>query len=593
MKRLFIITGEYSGDQHASYVVRELRSIMPDVAIEAIGGEALKKEGIKLFCDHSKMNVVGLDFKAIWEHICLGKNLLRYLKKEFKPNAVLLVDYGGFNLRMAKELHRMGIPCYYYICPQLWVTRRYRIKTIKKYVKKVFLTLPFEKEIYEKEGIPCEYVGHPLVSQLPERYEREKFIEENNLDRNKKIVGIFPGSRKFELENLMDTFLKSVEILEKKSDNIQFCLAQAPTISDELLNKYLKNNPNIKVLKNKNYELLSCADTLMLASGTVALEAALYQTPMIISYRAPWLFYAVYLLIRYIKLVSLPNIILGREVVPELIQHKANPELIAKNIYDLTFDENTRNKMKDALCEMREKLEDRVSSKQVAASLRENLYKDNINKSYFDNLYINFISFFALIYFYFLDLFTRKRIVNYRKFNKPVIYAIWHGLQNSVGCFTKEDRANINILISPSNDGEIANRICRMINFKTIRGSHKRRGSQALREIIRALKNGESVIYTVDGPKGPAYKVKNGILKIAQLSGATVVPISAQMNPIVRFNSWDKYELLTFFTGMTLVMGNEIEIPHDCSEEEGEKYRIQIEDELYRLKEIARKEFKW
>ena len=190
-------------------------------------------------------------------------------------------------------------------------------------------------------------------------------------------------------------------------------------------------------------------------------------------------------------------------------------------------------------------------------------------------------------------MFTRKRIVNYRKFNKPVIYAIWHGLQNSVGCFTKEDRANINILISPSNDGEIANRICRMINFKTIRGSHKRRGSQALREIIRALKNGESVIYTVDGPKGPAYKVKNGILKIAQLSGATVVPISAQMNPIVRFNSWDKYELLTFFTGMTLVMGNEIEIPHDCSEEDGERYRVQIEDELYRLKEIARKEFKW
>ena len=140
MKRLFIITGEYSGDQHASYVVRELRSIMPDVVIEAIGGEALKKEGIKLFCDHSKMNVVGLDIKAIWEHICLGKNLLRYLKKEFKPNAVLLVDYGGFNLRMAKALHRMGIPCYYYICPQLWVTRRHRIKTIKKYVKKVFLT---------------------------------------------------------------------------------------------------------------------------------------------------------------------------------------------------------------------------------------------------------------------------------------------------------------------------------------------------------------------------------------------------------------------------------------------------------------------
>lgn len=593
MKRLFIITGEYSGDQHASYVVRELRSIMPDVEIEAVGGENLKKEGVKLFCDHSKMNVVGLNFKAIWDHICLGKRLLHYLKKEFKPKVVLLIDYGGFNLRMAKELHKMGIPCYYYICPQLWATRRHRINAIKKYVTKVFLTLPFEKEIYEKAGIPCEYVGHPLVSQLPEKYDREKFIEENNLDKDKKIIGIFPGSRKFELENLMDTFLKSANILEKKSDNIQFCLAQAPTISDELLNKYLKNNSNIKVLKNKNYELLSCADTLMLASGTVALEAALYQTPMIISYRAPWLFYIVYLLIRYIKLVSLPNIILGKEFIPELIQHKSNPKLIADNIFDLTFDEKARQNMKNSFYEMNEKLEDKVSSKQVAISLREALYKDSTNKSYFDNLYINFISFFALIYFYFLDLFTRKKIINYRKFNKPVIYAIWHGLQNSVGCFSKEDRENINILISPSNDGEIANRICRMINFNTIRGSHKRRGSQALREIIRALKSGESVIYTVDGPKGPAYKVKNGILKIAQLSGATVVPISAHMKPIVKFNSWDKYELLTFFTSMTLVMGDEIMIPKDCNDEDGEKYRVTIENELYRLKEIAIKEFKW
>lgn len=214
-------------------------------------------------------------------------------------------------------------------------------------------------------------------------------------------------------------------------------------------------------------------------------------------------------------------------------------------------------------------------------------------KTFSDKLYIYSVTFFILIYFALLDFFMRKKIVNYKKFRKPVIYAIWHGVQNAVGAFSREDRANINILISPSNDGEIANRICESINFKTIRGSHKRRGSQALREIIRALKHGESLIYTVDGPKGPMYKVKDGIIKIAQLSGCPVVPISAHMDSVFRINSWDKYELPTVFTKMLLVMGDEINIPKSASVEEGEKYRVQIEEDLLKLKEIAIKEFKW
>ncbi|MEI8377786.1 MAG: lipid-A-disaccharide synthase [bacterium] len=375
MKKLFIITGEHSGDTHASYVVDEIKKLSQDIEIEAIGGNCLKSKGIKLFSDHSKMGSTGLTPKIIFDHLKLGANLVNYLKKDFKPDAVLLIDYGGFNLKIAEELKGSGIKVFYYICPQLWATRKGRIKQIKKYVGKVFLTLPFEKEIYDKEQIPSQFVGHPLVSQLPEAYDRRKFIEENNLDPNKKIVGIFPGSRKMELENLLGTFISAAEILNKKSADIQFCIAQAPNISDETLQKYFKNtNLDIKILKNQNHQLLSCADALILASGTVALEAALYNTPMIISYKAHWFVYFVYLCIRDIKFAALPNIILNQEIIKEFIQQKSRPDLIADEVYDLIFNNNKKNILSDKLKQMKDMLSDKCSSKEVAKALLEEIY---------------------------------------------------------------------------------------------------------------------------------------------------------------------------------------------------------------------------
>lgn len=370
MKKLFIITGEYSGDMHAACVVDQIRTLSDEINIEAIGGESLNSRGVKLFSDHSKMGGTGLTPKMLLDHINLGKNLVKYLKEDFKPDAVLLIDYSGFNLKIAQALKGRGIKVFYYICPQLWATRKGRIKSIKKYVDKVFLTLPFEKEIYDKENIPNEFVGHPLITQLPPAYDKQKFIEENNLDPNKKIVGIFPGSRKMELEYLYKTFIAAAEILEQKSDQIQFCVAQAPNIKDELLQKYAKDtNIELKILKNKNHQLLSCADALILASGTVALEGALYGTPLLISYRAPWFYYFVYLCIRYIKFAALPNIIVGKEIIKELIQNKSKAELIADETYDLIFNDKRKTVIADDLKDMKDMLGDKCSSREVAKAL--------------------------------------------------------------------------------------------------------------------------------------------------------------------------------------------------------------------------------
>ncbi len=358
MKKLFIITGEYSGDKHASNLVKELKKINPDIEIEAVGGENLKNEGVKLFCNHSKMSVVGFNFKIIFNHILLGRKIAKYLKNTYKPDMVLLVDYGGFNLNLSKVISKYGFKIYYYIPPQIWASRKWRLNTVKKNINKVLTIFPFEKEMYEKIGVDAEFVGHPLLEQLPPKTDKNTFLEENNLDKSKKLISIFPGSRTFEINNLLSVFLDAARIIKSKNPNVQFLLCQAPNIKDELilpqLSKY--QDLEIKVLKNKNYELLSVSDALILASGTVALEAALYDTPMIISYRGPWLLYFIYLLVRSIKRVSLPNIITNKDIIPEIIQKNAKPHIIANEILKIINDETYRNEMIKSLSEVKEKL---------------------------------------------------------------------------------------------------------------------------------------------------------------------------------------------------------------------------------------------
>lgn len=368
MKKLFIITGEHSGDIHASKVVEELKKIYPDVIIEGIGGENLKNAGVKLFSDHKKMSVVGFSTKIILDHLNLGKRVVDYIKNIFKPDLVLLVDYGAFNLGVAKFLKKAGIKVYYYIPPQVWASRKWRINTIKKNIDKVLCIFPFEKEMYEQNGINTHYCGHPLTYELPEKANRDEFFEKHGLDKNKKLISIFPGSRVLELKNLMKTFVKSAKILKNKHPELQFLISQAPNLSDEIYNKYLEKS-EFKVIKGENHAMLSTSDALILASGTVALEASLYQTPMIISYHGPWLFYLIYLTVRCIKKVSLPNIITNKDIVPELIQTNAKADLIAQNIEKLLYDKDYRENHIKGLSEVRTLLSDKNSPLEAAQEI--------------------------------------------------------------------------------------------------------------------------------------------------------------------------------------------------------------------------------
>lgn len=375
MKKIFIITGEYSGDMHASNVARHLLEMNSDIQIEAIGGESLKAMGIKLFSDHSKMSAMGLTPKILLDHISLGKRVVNYLTNEYKPDLVLLIDYGAFNLKMARFLKKAGIRINYYIPPQVWASRKYRIKSIKKYVDKVFCIFPFEKEMYESYGIKTTYCGHPLISQLPQPANKEEFFAKYDLDTNKKLVSVFSGSRKFELNNLMKTFIKSAKDLKKKHPDLQIVFSQAPSINDETFQKYYKDC-DFKVIKGDNQALLSCSDSLILASGTVALEASLYNTPMIISYKGPILFWFIYLLVRCINRVCLPNIIMNKDIVPEILELQATPSNIVYNTEQLLYDSNVRNTQIEGLKAVREKLSDKNSSLEVAKEIYRELFEE-------------------------------------------------------------------------------------------------------------------------------------------------------------------------------------------------------------------------
>ena len=372
MKKVFVITGEHSGDIHAGKVVQILKEQNPEIEVHGIGGENLKNAGATIFCDHSKMSGFGLNFKMIVDHLALEGDVCDYILEEFKPDLVLLIDYGTFNLRIAKCLKGKGIKVFHYIPPQVWASRKWRIKGIKKYVDKVLCIFPFEVEMYKKEGIDVHYCGHPLVKQLPEKANKDEFFYKYNLDINRPLVSIFPGSRPLELHFLAKTFINAAKKLQKLHPELQFCISHAPNLSEAVFDKYITNT-DFKVIKGDNHALLSVSNSLILASGTVALEAALYETPLIIGYKGPWLLYFIYLMVRCIKRISLPNIVLDKDIVPELLQHKFNIDNICYETEKLLYDNQTRENMLESLKEVKNALSDKYSAKEVAQTILDAL----------------------------------------------------------------------------------------------------------------------------------------------------------------------------------------------------------------------------
>jgi len=383
-ERLFIITGDHSGDIHAANVLKALKQLKPDIKVGAVGGNALREAGAELFADQSRMGKIGLgSILSAPEHYLLGKRILNHLQN-FQPQAVLLIDYGMFNLWLARHLKEQGFKVFYFIPPQIWATRRGRIRKIQSSIDHVFCIFPFEKDMYESYHVPVTYVGHPLVGELAPAISKQDFCRAHHLDPERPLLGIFPGSRLSELKTLLPRILKSLPLLQKGRPAglapIQFVLAKANSFSEDVFQTHLQKSlkesglapSDVHVVAGQNHALMSAADLLIAKSGTTTLEAALYKTRMILIYRiSPWA-YPIALKIAYLPCIGLPNILtdMTNPPVPELWQDAVNPKQITETLLPLLDPESPQSqKQGHAFEEISKKLNLGGTAKNVAKGI--------------------------------------------------------------------------------------------------------------------------------------------------------------------------------------------------------------------------------
>jgi len=269
--RVLIIAGEASGDLHGAGVVRELKRRIPDADIYGIGGDKMEHEGMQLIYHIRELSVMG--FLEVVQHLPVIRSMERammVIAAARKPDVVLLIDYPGFNLRFAKKIRHLGVKIVYYISPQVWAWNPGRVKKMKGLIDKMLVVFPFEEEIYKKEGIPVQFVGHPLLEVLEETQGRAEFCKRYELDSSKKIIGLFPGSRKQEIERILPSMLGAARILYA-SDEVETVVGVAPNLDMEYMRSFLRGDFPVKLIQHATYDAMSNVDAAMVTSGTATL----------------------------------------------------------------------------------------------------------------------------------------------------------------------------------------------------------------------------------------------------------------------------------------------------------------------------------
>lgn len=339
--------GEASGDVHAASVAKALKQAFPDVDMLGMGGTLMKEAGVSIIYDIKKLGFIG--FVEIVKALPSFFKLRAYLKEIMireKPDVLVCVDYPGFNMRLAKVAHDLGIPVIYYIAPTIWAWHKSRGKDIAKTVTKVASIFPFEAKVYEEFGADVEFVGHPLVDIVKPTMTYEEGIQFFNMPEHTKRVLLLPGSRKQEILTLLDRMLQGAELALAKHPELVFYLPKAHTIERSDLSTIIdKYKVPVHITEEKIYDLMQCCDVALAASGTVTLETALMGLPTVLLYRLSPVTYGLAKVLVNVTHVGLPNIVAGREVIPELLQNDVTAENIQKQLDSLLYDEPRRNKM--------------------------------------------------------------------------------------------------------------------------------------------------------------------------------------------------------------------------------------------------------
>lgn len=349
-----IVAGEASGDLNAANLCLALKQVNPQIEISGVGGELMRNAGVQTYFDIKDLSVIGLfdALKKLPKFFALRKLILKKIKEK-NPDAIILVDFSGFNLRLAKAINKR-IPTIYYISPQVWASRQGRIKNIKRYIHKLIVFFKFEQEFYAKFGIEADFVGHPLLDIVRPTMNKEEFASKFNLRGSEKTVALLPGSRKQEIENILPLMLEVSILIQKGIKDIQVIIAKAPQVDLGLYNNILNRfNIEAKIIEGKTYDCLQAADFCLVASGTATLETALMQKPFVIIYKMNLLNYLLYLPLVKVTCIGIVNIIAKKKIVPEFIQFRARPPGIAQEALKFLQNPQETERLKNELAKIR------------------------------------------------------------------------------------------------------------------------------------------------------------------------------------------------------------------------------------------------
>ena len=365
--RIYIIAGEASGDLHGANLLKELYKLDYSISVRAWGGDRMKNEGATLVKHISELAFMGF-IEVILNLSTILKNI-NFCKKdivEFKPDVLLLIDYPGFNLRIAQWAKKNGIKVHYYISPQVWAWKKSRVKIIKASVDKMYSILPFENDFYKQFDYETQYVGHPLLDEV-ENFNQVRLTKDEFLNKNKlsqvPIISILPGSRKQEIKVKLPIMLDAVKSLK----NYQIVIAGAPNQTAKMYEEF--EAQGCKIIFGQTYDLLSNSEAAIVTSGTATLETAILNIPEVVCYKGSWISYFIARSLIKINYISLVNLIMDQQIVKELIQGECNSFKIREELDLLLNDKNYREAMLSNFEIMREKLGGQGASKKVAHSL--------------------------------------------------------------------------------------------------------------------------------------------------------------------------------------------------------------------------------
>ena len=350
--KYYIIAGEASGDLHGSNLIRELKKLDTLASIRCWGGDLMQQAGGELVKHYRDLAFMGfvevvMNLRTIFRNLRICKEDIL----QFQPDAIILIDYPGFNLRIAEWAKQKGIKVIYYVSPQIWAWKESRVHAIKKSVDKMLVILPFEKDFYAKWNMPVEYVGHPLIEVVENA--QENFNDGNSFNlspiNQNNVIALLPGSRVQEVSKKLPMMLEA----SKAFPDYHFIIAKAPSLEDSFYEPYLQAYPQVRTIRNKTYELLMQAKAALVTSGTATLETALFGVPEVVCYKGSTISYQIAKRLVKVKFISLVNLIMDREVVKELIQNDLTTANIERELKDILYNPDRKRQLFADYAELR------------------------------------------------------------------------------------------------------------------------------------------------------------------------------------------------------------------------------------------------